>query len=102
MKANRLIRVSKRVSRISLRQNIGGNLPKTVQRGTVKYLPFMFESIQSGSVDLKSFENATVEVITCDVLAVGLNVALVLWNSEIKKMSQKESSSDEPQDKNGY
>jgi hypothetical protein len=89
MKVNKIVRVSRLVSRISVRQNLGGSFPKTVQRGTVKYLPFMFESIQSGSVDLKSFENATAEVIMCDVITVGLNIALVLWNNEIKNMSDK-------------
>lgn len=99
MRMNRLVRVTRRVSRVSIRQNTGGSLPKSVQRGTVKYLPFMFESIQSGSVDLKSFENATIEVIMCDVLAVGLNVALVLWNNELKNMSKRESSDDSPDSK---
>ena len=98
MKANKLIRVSRRVSRVSIQQNTGGSLPKSVQRGTVKYLPFMFESIQSGSVDLKSFENATMEVIMCDILTVGLNVALVLWNNEIKRMSRINLNEVGPQD----
>ena len=92
MRINKLVRVSRRVSRVSIRQNTGGTLPKSVQRGTVKYLPFMFESIQSGSVDLKSFENATIEVIMCDILTVSLNVAIVLCNNEIKNMSRDDSS----------
>ena len=99
MRVNKLVRISRRVSRVSIRQSTGGSLPKSVQRGTVKYLPFMFESIQSGSVDLKSFENATIEVIMCDILTVGLNVALVLWNNEIKNMSKRESSDDNPSSK---
>jgi len=94
MTIKKIVRVSRVVSRISVKRTISKSFPKTVQRGTVKYLPFMFESIQSGSVDLKSLENATVEVILCDVITVGLSVALVLWNNELKKMSKNDSSSD--------
>lgn len=95
----KIVRATRRTTRISIKHNMGGTLPKTVQRGTVKYLPFMFDSIQSGSVDLKSFENATAEVIICDIILVGLNIATVLWNIQVKNMSQSKSSHDHIDDR---
>lgn len=52
---------------------------------TQKCLPFFYESFQHGYMDLKSLENATIEMIACDVVSVGLCVAYVL----IKNMSKK-------------
>ena len=98
MNTNRFARVSRRVSHIAIKHSTGRTLSKTIQRGTVKYVPFIYESIHCGHMDIKSFENATLEVIMCDVLTVGLNISIVLWNTEMKNMSKNILNEFGPQD----
>lgn len=85
MKVSKLVQVSRRVSRVCIKHNTGGSLSKTIQRSTVKYAPFIMESIQSGSVDVKTFENTTAELVACDILIVAINIAVVLCRKEFKK-----------------
>lgn len=85
----RVVRVTRRITKLSLRHGI--KTPAVTQ----KCLPFFYEGLQHGSIDLKSIENAAVEMVVCDVAAVGLCVAYVL----IKNMSRNNSGFDPTQDK---
>jgi hypothetical protein len=84
MSFGKVVRTSHRVAKIALRPT-NRSLPRTVQRGTVKYLPFVYHTVQTGNLDLKSIENASLEIFLYDVSLVSLNVALVLLRSEFKK-----------------
>lgn len=84
----KIVRVARRVTRISSR-NVNNSFPRFIQRSTVKYLPFLYQTVENGYVDLKSFENATVEIMLVDITTVGLNIFLVLWNDSIKNLSKK-------------
>ena len=65
-KTQKVIRVSNRITRLSLKQNTG---KRVIQKGTVKYLPFVYQTVSTGApIDLKSIENATIEVIAFDVV----------------------------------
>jgi hypothetical protein len=50
-----------------------------------KCVPILYETIQTGYIDSKTIENATLEMITCDVICVGIAVASVLIRNETKK-----------------
>jgi hypothetical protein len=92
----KVFRATNKITRLSIKQNTG---KKVIQKSTVKYLPFVYQSVSTGAtIDLKSIENATIEVIAFDVACVSLNIAYVLMNSELKSMSKQESSSSEPDD----
>ena len=93
----KVIRVSNRITRLSLKHNTG---KRTIQKGTVKYLPFVYQTVSTGApIDLKSIENATIEVIAFDVACVSLNIAYVLFNSELKSVSKQQPSTSSPDDK---
>ena len=85
----KVMRAARRVSRLYM-NHTNKSMPRTIQRGTVKYLPFVFQTTQTGNIDLKSFENATIELIMYDVTVISLNIALVMWN--LKNMSKNDSS----------
>lgn len=90
----KLARLSKRVTRLSyscwFNKPSPTRVSKTVQRGTMKYLPFIIESIQTNNIDIKSFENATVDVIEIEALTLMMNIAIVLVRQELKNMSKKD------------
>jgi hypothetical protein len=85
-KTRKVVRVSNRITRLSIKNNTG---KRTIQKSTVKYLPFVYQTVSTGApIDLKSIENATIEVIAFDVACVSLNIVYVLLSSEIKSMSK--------------
>ena len=94
---NRVVSVARKVTRLSIKHNTG---KRTIQKGTVKYLPFVYETVYTGHpIDLKSIENATIEVIAFDVVCVSLNIAYILLSSELKSMSKRQPSTYSPEDK---
>tara|TARA_B110000858_G_scaffold196803_1_gene256522 strand:- start:2055 stop:2300 length:246 start_codon:yes stop_codon:yes gene_type:complete len=62
-----------------------------------KCIPILYETAHTGYFDSKTIENATIEMISCDVICVGISVASILIRTETKNMSQIKSRSDCPQ-----
>ena len=84
----KLARVSRRVTKLSYSCWFGNSSPtrvsKTVQRGTMKYLPFIVQTFQTQYIDLKSIESATLDVLEIEALTLILNIAIVMVRQEIK------------------
>ena len=78
LRHNRVFRVTQKVTRLSLKHST--RKPTVTQ----KCLPFVYESFQNGSLDLKSFEHAAVEMIICDILSVSVCVGYILIKSMYK------------------
>lgn len=93
------MRVSRRVTKLSyscwFRKSSPTRVSKTIQRGTMKYLPFIVQTVQTQYVDLKSVENATIDILEIEALTLILNIAVVMVNQELKNMSKNKSSDHE-------
>ena len=87
----KLARVSRRVTKVSYSCWFGNKSPsrvsKTIQRGTMKYLPFIVQAIHTHYIDIKSVEDATLEVIGIEALTLIMNISLVMIRQELKNMS---------------
>lgn len=97
----KLARVSRRVTKLSYscwttKKPRSARVSKTIQRGTMKYLPFIVQTIQTQQVDIRSVENATFEILGLEVLTLMIHIAVVLCRQELKNMSKTESSRDGP------
>lgn len=95
-KPNRVIRISNRVTRLSLKRT---TIRKTLLHGTTKYLPFIYDTVQSGTVNIKSFENATIQIVSCDAICILFTITAILVKIETKNMFQSNSRIDKPLDK---
>lgn len=96
----KLARVSRRVTKLSYSCWFGKPSPtrvsKTIQRGTMKYLPFIIQTVQTQYIDLKSVENATIDVIEIEAITLMLNIAAVMIKQELKNLSRNDSGDDVP------
>ena len=56
-----------------------------------KCIPILYETAHTGYFDSRTIENATIEMVSCDVICVGISVASILIRTETKNMSRDDS-----------